>query len=74
MTTAQRLRKEGLERGLEQGLVKGLEQGLEQGWEKGAFEKARETAKRMLEKGYPIEDICDITGLTREEVEGLRKG
>ena len=26
----------------------------------------------MLDKGYPIEDICDITGLTRVEVEGLR--
>lgn len=58
MTTAQRLRKEG----------------LEQGWEKGAIVKSRETAKRMLDKGYPFEDICDITGLTRKEVEGLRRG
>ena len=62
MTTAQRLRKEG------------LEQGLERGWEKGALAKAREGALRMLDKGYPIEDICDITGLSREEVEGLQKG
>ena len=53
MTTAERLRQEGLEQ--------------------GALKKAREDAKRMLDKGYPIEDICDITGLTREEVEGLRK-
>ena len=72
MTTAQRLRKEGLEQGLERGLEQGLERGLEQGWEKGAIEKSRETAKRMLDKGYPFEDICDITGLSREEVEGLR--
>ena len=27
-----------------------------------------ETAEKMLEKGYPVEDICDITGLSKERV------
>lgn len=27
-----------------------------------------ETAKKMLEKGYPVEDICDVTGLSKERV------
>jgi hypothetical protein len=37
-------------------------------------EIAREGAKRMLDKGCPLEDISEITNLSREEVEGLRKG
>ena len=31
-------------------------------------------AKRMLEKGFSIEDIIDITELTREEIITLRQG
>lgn len=27
-----------------------------------------ETAKKMLEKDYAVEDICDITGLSKEQV------
>lgn len=27
-----------------------------------------ETAKKMLEKGYHVEDICDVTGLSKEKV------
>lgn len=27
-----------------------------------------EIAKRMLEKDYPVEDICDVTGLSKERV------
>lgn len=36
-------------------------------------EAKSEVAKKMLEKGYSIEEICDITGLDREEVEALRE-
>jgi predicted transposase/invertase (TIGR01784 family) len=31
-----------------------------------------EDARKMLAKGYPIDDICEITGLSREEVEKLK--
>lgn len=31
-------------------------------------EGKKEDAKRMLAKGYPIEDIIDITGLTKDEI------
>lgn len=30
-----------------------------------------QTARRMKAKGYPIEDIADITGLTAEEIKNL---
>jgi len=28
-------------------------------------------ARKMKAKGYPVEDIVEITGLTAEEIEGL---
>jgi len=37
---------------------------IEQGAEKGKEEGKIEDARRMVQKGYPIEDIMDITGLS----------
>lgn len=51
MTTAMKLRQEGLKKGIR--------------------EKAIETAKKMLLKKYPIKDIIEITGLTKEEIKKL---
>ena len=65
MTTAQRLRKEGLEQGLERGLERGVVKGLKQA--------KREDALRMLEEGLDIEMIVRVTGLSREEVEEPRR-
>ena len=39
--------------------------------EEGKEEKAKETAKRMLEDGLPIETIAKYTGLTEKEVKEL---
>ena len=36
-------------------------------------DKAKAIAKKMLEANVPIESIMQFTGLTREEVEGLRE-
>ncbi len=38
----------------------------------GQHETALENARRMLAKGYLVEDVVDITGLSREEIEGLK--
>ncbi|UMZ74731.1 hypothetical protein [Natranaerofaba carboxydovora] len=38
------------------------------GKEKGREEGKKEIAKQMLEKGYKINEIIEITGLTKEEV------
>ena len=37
----------------------------------GKKEKAKEIAKKMLMKKMPIEDIIELTGLTKEEIEKL---
>ena len=37
----------------------------------GRAEEKLENARRMKFKGYPLDDIADITGLTIEEIEKL---
>ena len=43
----------------------------EEGRTEGEIKKNLENAKKMKDKGYPITDISDITGLTLEEIEKL---
>jgi len=71
--------RKGRARGLEEGLAKGLAEGLVKGEAKGRAEgelnglaKGKmETARTMKSKGFSIADIADITGLTKEEIEGM---
>jgi len=39
--------------------------------ERAMIEEKLENAKKMRAKGYPIEDIADITGLTQDEIKNL---
>ena len=55
----------------EEGIKIGEEKGIKIGEEKGREEKAKETAKRMLDDGLPIETISKYTGLTEQEIEKL---
>ena len=50
-----------------------LDSAREEGIEKGIKKKAIEDAKKMLSKGFSVEDIADITGLSLEEVNQLKK-
>lgn len=59
------------EEGHKEGLKEGLEQGKKIGIEKGKKEKAMEMAKHMKQKGYPINDIAELTGLSEEEINSL---
>lgn len=43
----------------------------EYGYEKGKKEEKIEIAKKLLKKSYLIEEIIEITGLTKEEIEKL---
>lgn len=64
-------RAQGLEHGLEQGRAQGLEQGREQGREQGQAAERIKNARKMKAKGYPAEDIAEITGLSVGEIAGL---
>ena len=44
---------------------------MDEGEARGFRQKALETAKTMLTMGYPLNDICKISGLSQAEVEAL---
>ncbi len=45
-----------------------FEKGIEKGLDLGKLEKSLETARKMKEKGFSLDDIIEITGLTKEEL------
>ena len=45
----------------------------QEGLEKGIREARRTNALRMLRKNYPIEEVMEITELSRDEVKTLAK-
>ncbi|MBU5436798.1 Rpn family recombination-promoting nuclease/putative transposase [Tissierella sp. MSJ-40] len=67
MTIIERYREEGLIKGME----KGIERGMEKGIELGENRKKIEVAKNLLKINLPIEQIIDVTGLTKKEMEKL---
>jgi predicted transposase/invertase (TIGR01784 family) len=50
---------------------KGHAEGLAEGRVEGRAEEKLENARRIKSKGYPLDDIVDITGLTIEEINAL---
>ena len=60
-----------LTEGMEKGMAQGLTQGKAQGKAEGKAENASNVAKSMKNKGYPLDEIADITGLSNEEVEKI---
>jgi len=63
--------EEGVQHGIEQGIQYGIEQGVQQGLEQGEKRKALEAARKMLKKGFSLEEVADLTGLTISELKSL---
>jgi predicted transposase/invertase (TIGR01784 family) len=61
-------RKQGIKLGERRGEKRGIELGERRGEKRGKMEAAR----NMLYKGFDINIISDITGLSREEIERLK--
>jgi len=55
----------------QKGLAEGLAKGRAEGRAEGIEENKRESALRMKGKGYPVEDIVEITGLDAETINSL---
>ena len=49
----------------------GFDKGMEKGLEKGIEQEKRMLAKKMKDKDMQIDEIVEITGLTKEEIEKL---
>jgi predicted transposase/invertase (TIGR01784 family) len=64
-------REEGKEIGREEGKEIGREEGREEGRQEGEKLKALEVATKMKQKGATLEEIMDLTGLTKEEIERM---
>jgi predicted transposase/invertase (TIGR01784 family) len=55
-------------RGREEGMAEGMEKGMEKGMEN----KAIEVAAKMLQKGIPVPEISELTGLPEASVLALK--
>lgn len=55
--------------GRAEGRKEGIEEGIEVGIKKGEEKKQLEIARKMMEKGMPWEEIEEITGVSKEELE-----
>ena len=62
---------EGLSEGMIKGKAEGLAEGIEKGLAQGIKENQLSTTRKMLQLGMSIEEISEITGLTKEEVDNL---
>ena len=58
-----------IERGIERGIEKGIEQGVVQGIEQGL----ERVAKEMLQDGFSVEKVMQLTKLERDKVEALKR-
>ena len=50
-----------------------IEKGYEKGYEQGLIKKTQTIALKMLKQNMNIEQISNITGLTKEEINKLNK-
>ena len=57
------------ETGLEEGLAKGRAEGREEGRE----EERNSIVLKMLKNNLPVQTICDVTGLSLEDVTKLKE-
>ena len=63
--------EDGLQAGLLAGFQQGIEQGIERGIEQGAYQTKLETARKLIARGYSLEEIADVSGLTIYQVQSL---
>ena len=61
----------GIAIGEERGILLGRNEGISLGITQGAYQKAIETAKKLINLGLPQDQIALVTGLSVEEIEKL---
>jgi len=61
-----------LEEGIQKGRKEGIKEGIQKGRKEGKQSGIRQNAQKMLQRGYPIEEITEITGLSPEEIASLK--
>ena len=68
---------EGLEKGIAEGIEKGIAEGIEKGRKEGIDDGKKEEkiniATKLLNKNMSIEEIMEITGLSKQKILNLKK-
>jgi len=65
-------KKEGRAEGKKEGREEGREEGKKEGREEGRYQQAKQTAKQMLGIGMDIDAIALCTGLSNDEIIGIK--
>ena len=63
------LQHDSYQEGLEDGVEKGIQQGIQQGEQKANLA----TARNLLQMGLSAAQVTQATGLSQEQIEGLKK-
>jgi predicted transposase/invertase (TIGR01784 family) len=58
-------------RGMEKGRQEGREEGRREGRQEGSIQSRYEFAGKLIQRNMPINEICDLTNLTYEEIQTL---
>ena len=69
----QQMVDEGIMLGEKRGEERGEKRGEERGKKQGSMNEKLIIARRMLEKNYPMEQVVDLTMLTKQEIEELSR-
>ena len=59
------------EEGLKEGKEEGRKEGRKEGSQEGQIAERFEIAKKMKNKNMPVEEIIELTELTKEEIERI---
>ena len=65
--------EQGEEKGFAKGEAKGKAEGRAEGRAEGATEAKRQVVLSLMEKGFDIKFISEITGLNEEEVQNISR-
>jgi len=49
-----------------------IAEGIEKGKREGSLQRGYEVARKLLQRNMPLEDICELTDLTMEEVKRIK--
>jgi len=53
-------------------IAEGIEKGIQKGKLEGSLQSRYEVARKLILRKMPLEEICELTDLTMEEVKGIK--
>lgn len=65
--------QKGMEKGIEEGMQEGMQKGIQKGIQQGIQQGMKKIIDVMIQKGMKAEEIKDLTGLSKKEIEKIMK-